>query len=105
MVLPEAISMCCIGVCGHTGNSRSWPLVKVSGTGQVIYQSEKQACRAFPDPKGDRLHTGVPQNFQIVEPRDFLAEFYPQTENRSYRRRLIRCPLIDVQATAADAVG
>jgi len=28
-------------------------LVKVSDTGQVVYQAEKQACRAFPDPKGD----------------------------------------------------
>ena len=24
-------------------------LVKVSNTGKVIYQSEKQACRAFPE--------------------------------------------------------
>ena len=29
------------------------PLVKVRDTGQVVYQAEKQACRAFPDPKGD----------------------------------------------------
>ena len=32
-------------------------LVKVSDTGQIVYQAEKQACRAFPDPKGD----GSPQ--------------------------------------------
>ncbi|MDP1563763.1 MAG: transposase [Pirellulaceae bacterium] len=50
-------------------------LVKVSDTGQVIYQSEKQACRAFPDPKGDGMQAGVPRNFQILEPLDFLAEF------------------------------
>lgn len=50
-------------------------LVKVSDTGQVIYQSEKQACRAFPDPKGDGMRAGVPRNFQILEPLDFLAEF------------------------------
>ena len=50
-------------------------LVKVSDTGQVIYQAEKQACRAFPDPKGDGMQAGVPRNFQILEPLDFLAEF------------------------------
>jgi len=50
-------------------------LVKLSDTGQVIYQSEKQACRAFPDPKGDGMQAGVPRNFQILEPLDFLAEF------------------------------
>lgn len=50
-------------------------LVKVSDTGQVIYQSEKQACLAFPDPKGDGMQAGVPRNFQILEPLDFLAEF------------------------------
>ena len=50
-------------------------LVKVSDTGQVIYQAEKQACRAFPDPKGDGTRAGVPRNFQILSPLDFLAEF------------------------------
>jgi hypothetical protein len=50
-------------------------LVKVSDTGQVVYQAEKQACRAFPDPKGDGMRAGVPRNFQILEPLDFLAEF------------------------------
>ena len=51
------------------------PLVKVSDTGQVIYQAEKQACRAFPDPTGDGMRAGVPRSFQIREPLDFLAEF------------------------------
>jgi hypothetical protein len=50
-------------------------LVKVSDTGQVVYQAEKQACRAFPDPKGDGTRAGVKRNFQILSPLDFLAEF------------------------------
>ena len=50
-------------------------LVKISDTGQVIYQSEKQACRAFPDPKGDGMQAGAPRNFQILDLLDFLAEF------------------------------
>ena len=39
------------------------------------YQSEKQACRAFPDPKGNGTQAGVKRNFQILPPLDFLAEF------------------------------
>ena len=50
-------------------------LVKVSATGQVVYQAAKQACRAFPDPKGDGTQPGVKRNFQILSPLDFLAEF------------------------------
>jgi hypothetical protein len=50
-------------------------LVKVSDTGQIVYQAEKQACRAFPDPKGDGTRAGVKRNFQILSPLDFLAEF------------------------------
>jgi len=50
-------------------------LVKVSDTGQIVYQAEKQACRAFPDPNGDGTQVGVKRNFQILPPLDFLAEF------------------------------
>ena len=50
-------------------------LVKVSATGQIVYQAEKQACRAFPDPQGDGTQVGVKRNFQILPPLDFLAEF------------------------------
>ena len=50
-------------------------LVKVTDTGQVVYKAEKQACRAFPDPRGDGLESGAKRNFQILSPLDFLAEF------------------------------
>jgi len=50
-------------------------LVKVSDSGQIVYQAEKQACRAFPHPKGDGTQAGVKRNFQILPPLDFLAEF------------------------------
>ena len=55
-------------------------LVKVSDTGQIVYQAEKQACRAFPDPKGDGTQAGVPRNFQILPPLDFLAPTHPQLQ-------------------------
>ena len=49
-------------------------LVNVSETAQVVYQAEKHACRAFPDPQGDGTQAGVKRNFQILSPLDFLAE-------------------------------
>jgi hypothetical protein len=50
-------------------------LVKVTDTGQVVYKAEKQACRAFPDPRSRGLESGPKRNFQILPPLDFLAEF------------------------------
>ena len=59
-------------------------LVKVSDTGQIVYQAEKQACRAFPDPKGDGTQAGVPRNFQILPPLHFLAPPPPQTGHAAH---------------------
>jgi hypothetical protein len=50
-------------------------LIKVAKTGQVIYKAEKDACRAFPDPRAADLASGAKRNFQIVSPLEFLAEF------------------------------
>ena len=49
--------------------------IKVSKTGQVVYKSEKDACRAFPDPGAADLASGARRNFQVLSPLDFLAEF------------------------------
>ena len=59
-------------------------LVKVSDTGQIVYQAEKQACRAFPDPQGDGTQAGVPRNFQILPPLDFLALRLPETGHAAH---------------------
>ena len=59
-------------------------LVKVSDTGQVVYQAEKQACRVFPDPKGDGTRAGVKRNFQILPPLDFLGPRLPQTGHTAH---------------------
>jgi hypothetical protein len=50
-------------------------LIKVTDDGMVIYKSEKQKCRAFPDIKSDTLKAGTKRNFQILPVMDFLAEF------------------------------
>ena len=58
--------------------------MKVSDTGQVVYQSEKQACRAFPDPQGDGTRVGVKRNFQILSALDFLTPSLPQTGHAAH---------------------
>jgi hypothetical protein len=50
-------------------------LVKLTKTGQVICKAEKDACRAFPEPRGDGLRRGPKRNFQVLDPLEFLAEF------------------------------
>ena len=50
-------------------------LIKVTKTGQVVYKAEKDACRAFPDPRDEGLASGPKRNFQILPPLEFLAEF------------------------------
>jgi hypothetical protein len=41
----------------------------------LIYKAEKEACRAFPEPQGDRLKPGARRNFQVLDSLEFLAEF------------------------------
>jgi len=41
----------------------------------VIYRAEKDACRAFPDPRDAGLAAGTKRNFQVLPALDFLAEF------------------------------
>lgn len=43
--------------------------------GQVVYQAEKQARRAFSDRTENGTQAGVNCNFQILSPLDHLAEF------------------------------
>ncbi len=50
-------------------------LIKVTKAGQVVYKAEKDACRAFPDPRAADLASGPKRNFQVLAPLDFLAEF------------------------------
>jgi hypothetical protein len=38
-------------------------------------ETQKDACRAFPDPQRDELARGPKRNFQILDPLEFLAEF------------------------------
>jgi hypothetical protein len=49
-------------------------MIKITEAGQVIYKTEHNSCRRFPDPASDNLKSGVSRNFQIFDPLDFLAE-------------------------------
>jgi hypothetical protein len=50
-------------------------ILKVTDEGTVVYKSEKQQCRPFPDVKSPSLKQGTSRNFQILPVLDFLAEF------------------------------
>ena len=50
-------------------------ILKVTDEGTVVYKSEKQQCRPFPDLKSPSLKQGTSRNFQILPVLDFLAEF------------------------------
>jgi hypothetical protein len=49
-------------------------MIKITEAGQVIYKTEHDGCRRFPDPASENLKSGVSRNFQIFDPLDFLAE-------------------------------
>jgi hypothetical protein len=59
-------------------------LVKVTDTGQVVYKAEKDACRAFPDPRSDNFEAGAKRNFQVLSPLDFLAELTQHIPPKGY---------------------
>jgi hypothetical protein len=57
-------------------------LVNVNDRGQVIYRAEKPHCHRFPEPAGEDLFGGVPRNFQVFEPLDFIAELTQHVPER-----------------------
>jgi hypothetical protein len=64
-----------VSLIARTSSSASLSrLVKVTETGPVVYEAEKDACRAFPEPQRDELARGTQRNFQILDPLEFLAE-------------------------------
>jgi hypothetical protein len=58
-------------------------LVKVTEAGQVVYKAEKQACRAFPEPRGDGLKRGAKRNFQVLDPLDFWRSLRSTSRRRA----------------------
>ena len=49
-------------------------VVRLTDDGSVIYRSEKDHCRRFPDPASGDLRSGPRRNFQVFSALDFLAE-------------------------------
>ena len=46
-------------------------LVKVTGSGQVVYKAQKHSCQDFPDQKGDAIVSGPRRNLSILSPPNF----------------------------------
>ena len=49
-------------------------IISVNDEGKVVYRAEKAHCQAFPAPGDEKLHRGVPRNFEVFDPLDFIAE-------------------------------
>ena len=65
-------------------------LVKVSNTGQVVYQAEKQACRAFPDPQVDGLESRRAAEF----PDPLPARVSRRVHSADSTEGIPSCPLL-----------
>jgi hypothetical protein len=57
-------------------------LIRITPAGQVIYRAEKDRPLAFPEPGSGDLFGGVPRNYQIFKPVDFLAELTQHIPNK-----------------------
>ena len=57
-------------------------VVRISPSGQVIYRAQKQRPLPFPEPASADLFGGVPRNFQVFWPLDFLAELIQHIPNK-----------------------
>jgi len=47
-----------------------------------VYRAHKEHCRQYPRPADPDLFGGVARNFQVFEPRDFLAELTQHIPNQ-----------------------
>lgn len=49
-------------------------IISVNNDGKVVYRAEKMACRPFPVLGNENLHKGIPRNFEVFDPLEFIAE-------------------------------
>ena len=49
-------------------------ILSVSDDGQVMYRAEKAKCQPFPILGNQELLRGISPNFEVLNPREFLAE-------------------------------
>ena len=57
-------------------------LVRITASGQVVYRAEKHHPQRFPEPASMDLLGGIPRNFQVFQPLDFLAELTQHIPNK-----------------------
>jgi hypothetical protein len=57
-------------------------LVRITPAGKVLYKAEKDHCQRYPQPASRDLFGGVPRNYQLFQPLDFLAELIQHIPNK-----------------------
>jgi len=49
-------------------------IISRSADGKIVYRAEKTSCQPFPILGNERLLKGIPRNFEVFDPLDFIAE-------------------------------
>jgi hypothetical protein len=57
-------------------------IISVNPDGKIIYRAGKPDCQTYPEVGHEELKAGIPRNFQVFSPLDFLAEVTQHIPNK-----------------------
>lgn len=57
-------------------------IIGLNPDGKVIYRAGKSECQTYPEVGHEELKAGIPRNFQVFAPLDFLAEVTQHIPNK-----------------------
>jgi hypothetical protein len=61
-------------------------MVKLTGDGKILYRAAHPNCLPFPLSGDTTLMAGIPRNFEVYDPLDFLAEVTQHIPNKGEHR-------------------
>ena len=57
-------------------------MVSLTGNGKIFYRASKPGCIPFPKQGDPELEIGIPRNYEIFDPLDFLAQVTQHIPNK-----------------------
>jgi hypothetical protein len=57
-------------------------MVSLNGNGKILYRASKPGCIPFPKQGDPELDIGIPRNYEIFDPLDFLAQVTQHIPNK-----------------------
>ena len=57
-------------------------MVSLTGNGKILYRASKPGCIPFPKQGDPELDIGIPRNYEIFDPLDFLAQVTQHIPNK-----------------------